>query len=295
MLFIKITYYLLVLYMFFSNNHHCDHSGDRMNPRKKKKIFNTRLGQLIQWCMGKEKSSNFGTTVGMESTTEDGLPIDTSATFQGCMLFDECHRAKKFYNGANGKPSQSGKAVHSFQHALPGARVVYCSATGISQPSNMGYMTRLGLWGLGTSFPDFPDFLDAVEKGGIGMSELVAMHLRRMGGYLCRTLSFATCSFETIETGEASGDGGGEGNFDFQGVFDQAAELWQALYRELVNGLKEDRFEYTVKRSKEDDECSDDNDDDDDMMEDFILLENKGVKPLSLPAGGGGGGCCLPH
>lgn len=45
------------------------------------------------------------------------------------------------------------------QARLPEARVVYCSATGASEPRNMGYMVRLGLWGPGTSFIDFRDFL----------------------------------------------------------------------------------------------------------------------------------------
>lgn len=45
------------------------------------------------------------------------------------------------------------------QDRLPEARVVYCSATGASEPRNMGYMVRLGLWGDGTSFIDFREFL----------------------------------------------------------------------------------------------------------------------------------------
>lgn len=48
------------------------------------------------------------------------------------------------------------------QARLPEARVVYCSATGASEPRNMGYMVRLGLWGPGTSFIDFRDFLGAI-------------------------------------------------------------------------------------------------------------------------------------
>jgi hypothetical protein len=42
------------------------------------------------------------------------------------------------------------------QRALPGARVVYCSATGASEPRNLGYMERLGLWGAG--IPSFTNF-----------------------------------------------------------------------------------------------------------------------------------------
>jgi hypothetical protein len=48
------------------------------------------------------------------------------------------------------------------QEKLPEARVVYCSATGASEPRNLGYMVRLGLWGDGTSFQDFPQFLGSM-------------------------------------------------------------------------------------------------------------------------------------
>lgn len=47
---------------------------------------------------------------------------------------------------------------------LPKARVVYASATGASEPRNMAYMVRLGLWGQGTPFTTFSDFITAVEK-----------------------------------------------------------------------------------------------------------------------------------
>ena len=50
------------------------------------------------------------------------------------------------------------------QNRLPKARVVYASATGASEPKNMAYMTRLGLWGPGTPFNEFNDFINAVEK-----------------------------------------------------------------------------------------------------------------------------------
>lgn len=47
---------------------------------------------------------------------------------------------------------------------LPKARVVYASATGASEPRNMAYMVRLGLWGQGTPFNTFNEFITAVEK-----------------------------------------------------------------------------------------------------------------------------------
>ena len=51
---------------------------------------------------------------------------------------------------------QVGQAVVALQRAVPGARVVYCSATGASEPRNLGYMERLGLWGAGN--PSYSNF-----------------------------------------------------------------------------------------------------------------------------------------
>lgn len=36
--------------------------------------------------------------------------------------------------------------------------------SGASEPRNMAYMTRLGLWGAGTPFNEFNDFIQAVER-----------------------------------------------------------------------------------------------------------------------------------
>lgn len=37
-------------------------------------------------------------------------------------------------------------------------------SSGASEPKNMIYMSRLGIWGLGTPFKAFDDFLHAIEK-----------------------------------------------------------------------------------------------------------------------------------
>ena len=67
-----------------------------------------------------------------------------------------------------------------------------CGASaGASEPRNLGYMERLGLWGEGThSFAAFQDFLDAVGGRGVGALELVAMDMKARGMFVCRTLSF---------------------------------------------------------------------------------------------------------
>jgi len=52
-----------------------------------------------------------------------------------------------------------GEMVFNLQAMLPSARIVYVSATGASEPKNMLYMSRLGLWGPGGLFSSANDFL----------------------------------------------------------------------------------------------------------------------------------------
>ena len=61
--------------------------------------------------------------------------------FDGLIVFDESHKAKNYLGEP---PTQMGAAVVELQERLPKARVVYCSATGASEPINMSYMERLG-------------------------------------------------------------------------------------------------------------------------------------------------------
>lgn len=116
--------------------------------------YKSRLKQLLQWC------------------GED---------FDGLIVFDECHRAKNLCPVGSSKPTKTGLTVLELQNRLPKARVVYASATGASEPRNMAYMVRLGMWGQGTPFSDFTDFISAVEKRGVGAMEIVAMDMKLRG------------------------------------------------------------------------------------------------------------------
>nr|XP_015221067.1 PREDICTED: protein strawberry notch homolog 2 isoform X2 [Lepisosteus oculatus] len=144
----------------------------------------TRLTQILDWC---------------------------KPDFDGVIVFDECHKAK------NATSTKMGKAVLDLQNKLPNARVVYASATGASEPKNMIYMSRLGIWGEGTPFKTFEDFLHAIEKRGVGAMEIVAMDMKVSGMYIARQLSFSGVSFR-IE--EISLDN------DFMMVYNKAAKLW---------------------------------------------------------------------
>ncbi|MEE6487475.1 hypothetical protein FKM82_014915 [Ascaphus truei] len=134
--------------------------------------------------------------------------------FDGVIVFDECHKAK------NATCTKMGKAVLELQNNLPLARVVYASATGASEPKNMIYMSRLGIWGEGTSFSTFDEFLHAIEKRGVGAMEIVAMDMKVSGMYIARQLSFSGVTFriEEIPLDEP-----------YKQMYNRAAQLWEAL------------------------------------------------------------------
>ncbi|XP_063311626.1 protein strawberry notch homolog 2 isoform X1 [Pelobates fuscus] len=131
--------------------------------------------------------------------------------FDGVIVFDECHKAK------NASCTKMGRAVLDLQNNLPLARVVYASATGASEPKNMIYMSRLGIWGEGTSFSTFDDFLHAIEKRGVGAMEIVAMDMKVSGMYIARQLSFSGVTFriEEIPLDE-----------QYKQMYNRAAQLW---------------------------------------------------------------------
>ncbi len=117
--------------------------------------YKTRLKQLLHWC------------------GED---------FDGVIVFDECHRAKNLCPTGAGKPTKTGQTVLELQQKLPKARIVYASATGASEPKHMAYMVRLGIWGPGSPFKNFEEFLKAVEKRsvnfvGVEFSFVIAVFL----------------------------------------------------------------------------------------------------------------------
>ncbi|KAK9133843.1 hypothetical protein Scep_013371 [Stephania cephalantha] len=158
----------------------------------------TRLQQLLQWC---------------------------GSDYKGLVVFDECHKAKNLIPEAGSQPTRTGEAVLELQARLPKARVIYCSATGASEPRNLGYMVRLGLWGAGTCFLDFRDFLDSLDKGGVGALELVAMDMKARGMYVCRTLSYKGAEFEVVEAPL---------DVEMLDMYKKAAEFWAELRVELL-------------------------------------------------------------
>ena len=56
----------------------------------------------------------------------------------GCLIFDEAHKAKNLVTPAGVKPTQIGLAVQELQTSLPNARILYASATGVSEVRHLG-------------------------------------------------------------------------------------------------------------------------------------------------------------
>ncbi|XP_067030449.1 protein strawberry notch homolog 1-like isoform X1 [Acropora muricata] len=152
--------------------------------------YNTRMSQLLNWC---------------------------GHDFDGVIVLDECHKAKNLVPSGSSKPTKTGLAVLELQNKLPKARVVYCSATGASEPKNMAYMSRLGIWGPGTPFREFSDFIQAVEKRGVGAMEIVAMDMKLRGMYMTRQLSFAGVTFDIKELPLS---------LDFIDMYNDSVKLW---------------------------------------------------------------------
>ncbi|PWB89010.1 methylase [Methylocystis sp. MitZ-2018] len=124
--------------------------------------------------------------------------------FDGVIVFDEAHALANAAGdkGERGEKtaSQQGRAGLRLQNALPGARVLYVSATGATTVANLAYVTRLGLWGsTDMPFATRPDFVAAMEAGGIAAMEVLARDLKALGLYASRALSYAGVEVEMLE------------------------------------------------------------------------------------------------
>ena len=167
-------------------------------------IAKGRFDQLLSWCGGEKE-------------------------FNGLICLDECHKCKTIDLDSEGVPkkgsSQTATKVVELQKRLPRARVVYCSATSVSEPQNLAFMNRLGLWGGGTEHRNFNEWLDTINRLGTGAIELNAMHLKSLGALQARQLSYSTCDFNIVDVVSDEA---------YTNVYEQATKIWVSLYAELV-------------------------------------------------------------
>jgi len=154
--------------------------------------------------------------------------------FDGAIVFDEAHAMANAAGGVGGrgpkKASQQGLAGLALQNRLPDARVFYVSATGATEPANLAYASRLGLWGGPEApFATRADFLDAAESGGIAFMELVARELKAMGLYVARSLSFEGVEYQPLEHALREDD---------VAIWDAWADAFQVIHANLGAALR---------------------------------------------------------
>ena len=156
------------------------------------------------------------------------------ADFDGAIVFDEAHAMGGAAGGAGArgpkKASLQGLAGLALQNRLPNARVFYVSATGATEPANLAYASRLGLWGGPEApFATRADFLDAAEAGGIAFMELVARELKAMGLYVARSLSFEGVEYEPLRHPLTADD---------IAIWDAWADAYQLIHTNLRAALE---------------------------------------------------------
>ncbi|XP_055305028.1 protein strawberry notch-like [Sitodiplosis mosellana] len=195
-----------------------DNINSKANGYIKEGVIFSTYSSLIAVQSGKKKKSRL-----------DQLVQWFGDNFDGVIIFDECHKAKHLVNKNGKSGTKTGIAVEELQAKLPNARVVYASATGASEPRNMAYMVRLGLWGQGTPFTNFGEFLTAVEKRGVGAMEVVAMDMKLRGMYIARQLSFQGVTFQIEEV-----------PFDEESeqVYNDSVDLWMEAYNNMKEAIE---------------------------------------------------------
>jgi hypothetical protein len=148
------------------------------------------------------------------------------------IVFDEAHKAKNLLQN-----TKTAQLVLQLQRRLPNARVVYASATGVSDIAQLAYAERLGLWNTtgtnavsdGTQYADFKTFKNALEQRGLGSMELLALELKIRGSFLARTLSWEGAEFQTEEVAL---------DLDQQRVYNNCVEWFIVLKNEIESAFQ---------------------------------------------------------
>ena len=173
---------------------------------------------------------------GCNSTTKYESRFDQIARwlesdFNGLIIFDESHRARKYNPDKNIESNHfsMGSAVFKLQEEFPNARVIYASATMACDPNHLAHMNRLGLWGKDYPFNAFKSKID-----NLNMMEMVSMELKQKGVYLARRLSFKGVQYQLppVDLSE-----------EFTLMYRDSCFLWTEMVNEFVS-----KFEHDTKQ-----------------------------------------------
>jgi predicted RNA methylase len=180
--------------------------GEKKNANEKDAKVRTRLEQIIEWA---------------------------GPDYDGTLVFDEAHKMGNL--GSEGGPrggkeaSKMALAGLELQNKLPKARIVYVSATGATEVSNLMYGTRLGIWGPNTAFENSLAFATNIQAAGLASMELVARDLKAQGSYIARSLSFDGVGYERLDVPLT----------DLQTtIYDELAKAWQGVLQNVEEAME---------------------------------------------------------
>jgi hypothetical protein len=152
--------------------------------------------------------------------------------WDGVIAFDEAHAMANAVATAGARGTQPVTATArngiALQDYSDNSRLLYVSATGATEVKNLGYATRLGLWGEGTAFTSVRDFVAKVSSRGVAAMELVAQNMKSLGMYTARSLSYHDVTYETLEHDLTEKD---------IEIYDTLAETWQIIQDDIQTAL----------------------------------------------------------
>lgn len=181
-------------------------------------VSGKRMEDIIAWLANTSTATGKGVDKVQERTRLE-------QSYSGCIVFDEAHKAKNLE-----QDTRTAKLVLALQDRLPNARVLYCSATGVSDIKHMVYANRLGLWGSANPlYPTFDVFQNALAKRGVGAMEMLALEMKRKGIFLARTLSWDGAEFHTLEVNL---------NRDQIGMYDGAVRWWMTVKGQMEASIQ---------------------------------------------------------
>ena len=175
----------------------------------------SRLEQIVEWLAG-------------------SLDEEDRHAFDGVVVFDEAHAMANAAGSKSErgevKPSQQGRAGLRLQNALPDARIAYVSATGATTLPGLAYAGRLGLWAAGeTPFDKRPEFVSAMEAGGVAAMEVVARDLKALGLYQARALAYDGIEVDILEHSLTP---------EQRRIYDAYADAFKVIHANVEEALK---------------------------------------------------------
>ena len=109
--------------------------------------------------------------------------------------------------------------------------------------------------------------------------ELVSMHMKQQGSYICRQLSYHSCSFRILEANTPA--------YQLE-VYDKASLLWIRIFSLIDQGIRNGNLLSYFPESKHgrDNDDNDDSDSDLDEDEEFAMDDPSYAdqQPLKVPA-----------